>query len=197
MVKTSRRKASVVKVERILRGFLNVDKAVVRHSLFGGGEQTVERLSVDHGDSVAILVFDKSRGTVWLTEQFRYPTHAKGPGWLREIPAGLCDHGETPRRAARREAEEEIGIRPKKLEHIATFYLSPGVSTERVTLFFAAIDGRDTASATRAQDAGEDVRPLEVSAEALMAKARDGKVEDAKTLVAGLWLLAHRDRIGL
>ena len=193
------RTAVVKKVTRKLSGFLNVDEVVVSHPRYDGTRQTVTRLSLERGDSVALLMVDTKARTVWLTEQFRYPTLAKGPGWIVEIPAGTVKDGEEPDDCARREAGEETGHTPQKLERISTFYVSPGGTSERIVLYYAQVDGakRDAEMARRTQDKEEDILLVDMDVEEFMADARLGRIDDAKTLIAGLWLLANRERIGV
>jgi ADP-ribose pyrophosphatase len=193
------RTALVKRLKRVYTGFLNLDEAVVSHPRYDGGRQTVTRLSLERGDSVALLLVDRKRRKVWLTEQFRYPTLAKGPGWIVELPAGTVGAGEDPDETARREAGEETGIVPTALERVATVYVSPGGTSERIVLYYAAVDGAegDMAMARRTRDADEDIKLIEEDLEEFMDEARLGRMNDAKTLIGALWLLANRARLGV
>jgi len=193
-------KTAVVKrLRRVYSGFLNMDEAVVSHPRYDGGRQTVTRLSVERGDSVALLLVDRRSRKVWLTEQFRYPTLAKGPGWIVELPAGTVETGEEPDGTARREAAEETGLVPGALERVASFYVSPGGTSERIILYYAAVDGakRDMGMARRTRDPDEDIKLIEQDLDEFLDEARLGRIDDAKTLVGGLWLLANRERLGV
>lgn len=193
------RMAIVKRRHRVFSGFLNVDEALVSHSRYDGTTQEVVRQSLERGDSVAIALVDRQRHVVYLTEQFRFPTLDNGPGWLRELPAGEIRAGETASLAAAREAFEETGLTITKPEPIATFYPSPGGSSERIALLYAVVDGltRDEAGAAASQDAGEDIALIEEPLDRFFDNCREGRVLDAKTLVAGLWLLVHRARLNL
>lgn len=193
-------RSAVVEVRRrVFSGFLNVDEARVRHTRHDGGTQTVVRLSLERGDSAAIVLVDRARRLIYLTEQFRFPTLDKGPGWLRELPAGAVEPGETALQAAIRETFEETGFSVAEVEPVAQFYLSPGGSSERIALFCALVDGlgRDVAGAAAAQDPHEDIALVEAPLDDFLADCREGRVADAKTLLAGLWLIVHRERLGL
>lgn len=193
------RVAVVQQRQRVFSGFLNVDEALISHSRYDGGTQVVRRQSLERGDSAALALVDRRRQIIFLAEQFRFPTLANGPGWLRELPAGEIRAEETAAQAATREAFEETGFVVGRCEPIATFYASPGGSSERISLFYASVDGltADGAGATAARDAGEDIAIVEEPLERFFDDCRGGRVADAKTLVAGLWILAHRSRLGL
>ena len=58
-----------------------------------------------------VLPYDPVADAVVLIEQFRLPALAAGlDPVLVELPAGLCDDGETPETTARRETQEEMGL---------------------------------------------------------------------------------------
>ncbi len=193
------RTAVVESLRDIYAGFFRLEEAVVTHGRYDGGEQTIKRLSLERGDSVAVVLVDTRRRMVWLTEQFRYSTLKAGPGWLTEIPAGVVEEGEPPVDCARREIIEETGFSIFELEPIATTYVSPGGSSERLTLFYAPVDdvSRDADLAASLRDPDEDIRVIERDLDAFMDDARTGRMDDLKTLVAGLWLLANRERLGI
>lgn len=196
---TPSRVAVVKTLRRVFSGFLNIDEALVRHPRYDGASQEVHRLSLERGDSAAVALVDRARRVIFLTEQFRFPTLRNGPGWLREIPAGRIESDESAAAAGAREAFEETGFRPPVLEPIATFYASPGASSERIVLFLALVDGlpRDEAGAHSARDPGEDIAVIEQALDPFLCDCRDGRVVDAKTLVTGLWILANRARLEL
>ena len=68
----------------------------------------LDRETHDRGNGATILLCDRTRGTVLLTRQFRYPVYVNGhpDGMLLETAAGLLDEDE-PEVAIRREAVEE------------------------------------------------------------------------------------------
>lgn len=193
------RVAVVKEVHRVFDGFLKIDEATVSHPRFDGGRQTVKRQSMERGDSVAVMLVDRVEARIWLTEQFRYPTLSKGPGWIEELPAGMQSGDESFEETARREIAEETGLTIKDLEHATTFYVSPGGTSERIVLFYANVDGQtsDEGLARERRDAEEDIRLIETDIEEFMIAAQRGNIDDAKTLIAGLWLMANRERLSI
>ena len=137
-----------------------------------------DRDIVRHPGAVAVLAVHDD-GTVVLVRQFRAAigTH------LLEIPAGLLDvPGEVPEEAARRELAEEVGLAAAVLTRLTEFVAAPGMADERITLFVAtglSSIGNDLQGPEERHMTEERI-PL---AEAV-AMARDGRIADAKTIIA-------------
>lgn len=183
---------------RILDDIFQVDESYVRFERFDGSiAGPVRCLRFVRDDSVAAILFHRRLKRVILVQQFRYPTCEAGWAWTIEAVAGSLDLEETPEAGIRREIEEETGYRVEATTPIATFFVSPGGSTERVFLFYAEIDGPDRVpigGGLTTED--EDIRILSVSLDEARQLLVDGKVADAKTIIALQWLLASRTATG-
>jgi ADP-ribose pyrophosphatase len=108
--------------------------------------------------------------------------------WLLELPAGTLDKGKSPAETASLELVEETGYEAAKIEHIHTFRMSPGILDEQMHFFVAS-----HLKATKPQrEIGEQIDNLIVTWSEVDQLLRDGKVEDAKTLVALLWYMRYR-----
>jgi nudix-type nucleoside diphosphatase (YffH/AdpP family) len=178
---------------RILDDFFKVDEAYLRYERFDGTmTPVVRRLSLERGDSVAALLFNPRSNRMILVNQFKYPTYGKGPGWITETMAGMIDGDETPQSAARREILEETGYRVQSLEHISTFYLSPGGSSERIVLYYAEVDGDKASKGGGLATENEDIITVELTVEDALKQIENGEIADAKTIIAVYWL---RDRL--
>jgi ADP-ribose pyrophosphatase len=185
------RRVEVLEKERVYSGFFSLDRALVRYERFDGSmSKPVERLSFERGDAVGVLLHDPERDQVVLVEQFRYPVYAAGEaGWLLEIVAGMLQPGEDPVVVARTEALEEAGYEVGELEHLATCYLSPGGSSERVHVYAARIYIDQQASpGGGVRTEGEDTHLRIVSRAEAMGLLRAGAIRDAKTIIALLAL---------
>ena len=135
------REVQIEKKKRILDDFFKVDEVHLRYERFDGHmSPLVRRLNFERGDSVAVLIFNSKNQHILLVNQFKYPAYEKGPGWITETVAGMLEKNENPESAARREVEEETGYKVLKLEHISTFYVSPGGSSERIILYYVEVD---------------------------------------------------------
>ena len=137
---------------------------------------------LEHPGSVVVAALRDGR--VALVRQLRPAADA----WLWELPAGTLEPGEEPVEAARRELEEEAGLAARRLEVVASFFLAPGYSTERMTLLVAPDPEPARAHPEEGEMIGE-VRWFELEELARMADA--GQLQDAKTLAA-LFFLVRR-----
>lgn len=87
---------------------------------------------VRHPGAAAIVAVDEDEQVV-LIRQFR---HAVG-GFIWEIPAGVLEADEPPLDCARRELEEETGLRAADWVHLGSVFTAPGFCDERIQLFLA------------------------------------------------------------
>jgi nudix-type nucleoside diphosphatase (YffH/AdpP family) len=185
------KKVSIEQKRYILDDFFKIEEAYLRFEQFNGKmSPLVRRLSLERGDSVAVLIFNHNTGKLIMVSQFRYPTYQYKHGWTLEIIAGMVDPGEKPEETVRRELEEEIGMKIDELEHISTFYPSPGGSSERIYLYYSEVSG---SGAKYKQTGGlighgEDVKAMEITLEEAQAKIVSGEIVDAKTIIAIYWL---------
>jgi nudix-type nucleoside diphosphatase (YffH/AdpP family) len=169
-------------------------EATLRHERFDGEmSHEITRLKFERGDSVAVLMHDTDANTIILTSQFRYPTYRPDNGWILEIPAGSCEAGEAPDVTARREVEEEVGVNVEDVRHLMTFYVSPGGTSERILLYYAATrPEHQTGEGGGVLSEGENIRKLAVKVEDALRMIESGEIQDAKTIIALQWLQIQR-----
>jgi len=185
------KKVSIEQKRFIFDDFFKIEEAYLRFEQFNGEmSPRVRRLSLERGNSVGVLVLNKTTNKLILVKQFRYPTYQNQHGWTIEAIAGMIDPGETPEQSMRRELVEETGLKIEAFEHITTFYPSPGGSSELIYLFYSEVSG---AQAKYKQTGGllshgEDVKALEVTLEDALSKIKSGEILDAKTIIGIYWL---------
>lgn len=164
-----------------------------RHS--NGRWQRLQRETYDRGDGAALLLFNRTRGTVVLTRQFRFPAYANGlaDGMLVEACAGLLDN-EAPEVAIRREVQEETGFDVRMPRKVFQAFMSPGSVTERLHFFVAEYDAGDRVGAGGGNASeGEDIEVLELPLDRALAMIGTGEIQDGKTIM----LLQHAALVGL
>jgi nudix-type nucleoside diphosphatase (YffH/AdpP family) len=185
------RKVEIDRQRYLLNDVFRVEEVFLRFEKFDGTmSNTIRRLNFDRGDSVAVLVYNLDTQKLLLIEQFRYPTYHKGPGWIIETIAGIVDEGEPPEETARREAHEETGLNVENVEFIASFYPSPGGSSERIFLYYVEISGENAKHDAVGGLAfeNENIRTLEISLEDALEQVRKGEIRDVKTIMGIYWL---------
>jgi nudix-type nucleoside diphosphatase (YffH/AdpP family) len=144
----------------------------------------VSRQIEDHGAAIVILPYDPVRRTVMLVRLLRPAAlYAAGVRELIEAVAGIIDAGETPEITARREAMEEAGLKLGELEALAQVWASPGISTERMSLFLAPYGAADrVANGGGLEVEHEGITVLEMPAAQAWAMLKRGEIADMKTL---------------
>jgi ADP-ribose pyrophosphatase len=127
------------------------------------------------GNVSAVAGIDQA-GRVAMVEQYRPAVDAVT--W--ELPAGRCDLGEDPEAAARREFEEETGMRAETLRLLLRFWPAPGMSDEVMHLYL----GSDLSTGQQQPDADEEIlRVLWLTANQRQKALRSGQIADAKTVL--------------
>jgi 8-oxo-dGTP pyrophosphatase MutT (NUDIX family) len=149
-----------------------------------------EREVVRHPGAVAVAPVHDD-GTITLVRQYRA---ALGTA-IWEVPAGLRDvEGEPTDETARRELVEEAGLRASGLEHLATFHNSPGFSDEAVVVYLATglTEVPDDRQGVEEQHMEVDRIPVDEA----LAMVDDGRITDAKTVIALLAIARRRAGAG-
>jgi ADP-ribose pyrophosphatase len=142
------------------------------------GGVVAEREVVEHQGSVVVLPILPD-GRVLLVEQYRHAVRRS----LWELVAGGIEKGETPRRAAARELQEETGYRAATLKTLFDFYPSPGVMSERMFL----VEARGLRPAPSCPEPDEVITVGSFSLTQLRTMIRQNKIRDGKTFVGLLW----------
>jgi len=157
------------------------DVEEVYQSLDDGSQVT--RHVVRHPGAVVVLpLVDEDH--VCLIHTFRVAVNR----WLFELPAGTLEPNEPPLVTAGRELIEETGFEAAKVVHVHTFCMSPGILDEKMHFYVAS----QLTKLAPQREVGEQIVNHILSWAEVDRYLRDGKIEDAKTLVALLWYLRYR-----
>jgi ADP-ribose pyrophosphatase len=142
------------------------------------GGETFLRDIVHHPGAVAVVPIVDEGDAVLLVRQYRAPVE----GMLLELPAGKCDvDGEAAELTARRELEEEIGMRAGRLEKLVESYLSPGFCDERISIYMGLDLEPGTASAQGIEE--EHMTVEKVGMDEIPGLIASGAIKDAKTII--------------
>jgi ADP-ribose pyrophosphatase len=165
---------------------LNLDIDTVRFPSGSVGELEMIR----HPGAAAVLPFLSDPvgddPQILLLKQYRYAAD----GFLYEIPAGRLDPGEEPVNCARRELREETGCEAERIEHLYTFYTTPGFTDERIHAFVAV--GLTVGESRHEADEFITVEAMTLSR--ALGLIEGGEINDAKTALSILYAAGFKAR---
>lgn len=186
-------------VERVLAfdGYFKIIRYRLRHGLFAGGMgPLITREVFERGQAVAVLPYDPVLDQVILIEQFRPGAlGVEADPWLIETVVGIVETGEEIEDVVRREAEEEAGLHLQDLRPIARYFVSPGGSTETVSLFIGRVSSTNAGRFFGLAAEGEDIKVHVLGYETAMTWLQHGRIRVATTILALQWLALHREEI--
>lgn len=163
---------------------VNVDIDAVR--LPNGAEGELEM--VRHPGASAVVPFlsdaDSDDPQILLLKQYRYAADE----FIYEIPAGKLDGDEDPLVCARRELQEEAGCTADRIEHLYTFYTTPGFTDERIHAFMAT--GLQRGNTSHEKDEFMSLETMHLSR--ALELIRTGEIKDAKSALAILYVAGFR-----
>ncbi len=174
-----------IKKELLSDNWYTLNKFSFEYQKPDGSWEKQEREAYDRGNGAAILLYNKTKGTVVLTQQFRMPTYVNGNdnGMMIEACAGLLD-GDNPEDCIRKEVEEETGYRIHDVKRIYETYMSPGSVTEILYLFIGAYEDRmKVGEGGGSEHETENIEVLEYPFEKTLEMISTGKIQDAKTIM--------------
>ncbi|MEW5927407.1 MAG: NUDIX hydrolase [Gemmatimonadota bacterium] len=139
---------------------------------------------IRHSGAAAVLPVvgstDDEDPEVVLIRQYRYATD----GYIYEVPAGRPDRpGEDWELCARRELEEETGLRAGEMRKLTAIYTTPGFTDERIHLFLAT----GLEEGTQARDVDEFMDVVRLPFSKVLEMVRDGEIVDAKSICTILY----------
>lgn len=131
---------------------------------------------VVHFKNTAIGVVAVEDDFIYLVGQYRYPLDRYS--W--EIPEGGCPEGEDPLDAARRELEEETGLRANNWRKLGEAHLSNSVSDEFAVWYVAT----ELIQGERRPEGTEQLEVRRVSFEDAFRMVLEGEITDAISQLA-------------
>ncbi len=154
-----------------------------------GTWEAQHREAYDRGNGAVILLYNKIKGTVVLTCQFRMPTYVNGnsDGMMIEACAGLLEKGNAEE-TIKMEVEEETGYEIDKVKKIFESYMSPGSVTEILHFFIGEYnDAMKIGEGGGAVDETENIEVLEMPFKKALQLMETGDIKDAKTIMLLQW----------
>ncbi len=162
------------------------------HKEDGTWEKQVREV-YDRGNGAAILLYNREKGTVVLTKQFRMPTYMNGnpSGMMIEVCAGVLD-GDRPEDCIKKEVEEETGYRVREVKKVFESYMSPGSVSEILHFFIGQYDDQmKVGEGGGAAHETENIEILEYAFEEALEMIQNGTIKDAKTIMLLQYAKVH------
>ena len=181
--------------EVVHNGFARVIRLAYTYPLFQGGAAAVQDHEVVmRSNAVVVLPYDPIRDTIVMIRQIRSGLVAcdAAQPWLLELVAGVCDDEEEPLEAARRELLEETGLQTSALSHLASYWVSPGGSTEKIHAFCACVDSTKILDIAGLEEEGENIKVEVFSRVRAMEMLDRGDVINSASLICLQWLSRNR-----
>lgn len=187
----------VVEQRTCYQGFFRMEHYRLRHRRYDGGmSPLLSRELFERGHAAAVLPYDPVLDRIVLLEQFRIGAlGAPGGPWLLEIVAGIIESGETAAEVVEREMVEEAGCRLLALEPICEYLVSPGGTSERISLYCGRVDAAGAGGIHGLAAEGEDILVTTVSFDEAMALLASGRINSASPIIALQWLQLNRSRL--
>lgn len=198
---TRARDVEVVEQRAVYQGFSRLEIVRLRHRLFAGGMGVIiQRELLMKPEAVGVLIYDPKRDEVLMIEQFRVGALSESNPWQLEIVAGLVDsvdEDETLEAVVCREALEEAGVELRQVQKLMSYFMSPGGSNEKFTLFVAEADLSNAGGLHGLPEEGEDIRVAVLKSDEAFQALMDGRVSNAPALIALQWLMLNKQHLGI
>jgi len=162
------------------KGHFSVDELTVKSR---SGKEHKREVMV-RKDAVAAVVYDTTKKKFIFVSQWRPGSNSD----VLEIVAGTLDvPGEDPRDAMKREIDEEIGYKTNSIHLIDECYMSPGGSTEIITIYYCEVS-------EKIHDGGgledEDLDIIEMDLDDVLLT----RFKDAKTIIGINYIKYNKEK---
>lgn len=131
---------------------------------------------VEPGNAVIIIAVNENDEVIFI-DQYRETIE----NIALELPAGMIENGEDHKEAARRELEEETGIKAKNIEYLTSCYTSAGYTAEKIYIYLA----RDFEYGEQHLDETEEILAIrKIHIEDCMKMILEDKMDHASVYIA-------------
>lgn len=181
----------------LYQNFFCIKSYRVRHKRFREGwTSAFEREVFERNPVAAVIPYDPILDKVVLIEQFRIGAleDATSP-WLLEIVAGIKEEDESVEEMIHRELQEESGLRADELLKIYEFWVSPGGSSEHMTLYCAKVDASQAGGFHGVLQDEEDILVHVFDSHEVFKKLEKAEIKNAAAIIGLQWLQLHKETL--
>jgi len=152
----------------------------------------VTRELLKQGESVGVLIHDPTREEILLVEQFRVGAlEDEQSPWLYELVAGRLDQSRTLEQVAAQESQEEANVIIENLQKMYAYWVSPGGTDEKFTLFYAQADLSQAGGVHGLASEAEDIKTHIVKTTEIAGLLKKGLIKNSMTLIGLQWFLLN------
>lgn len=170
--RNSRKKAIVNRSKKVYEGRIF---DFVSESITLPNGSNADMAFIRHPGSTAIVPL-LDANTVVMELQYRHPAG----DYLLEIPAGTMEPGESPLDCAKRELEEETGLKASELIKLGKIHIIPAYSDEEIHVYLA----RGLTPSRQNLDDDEIIEVVNCPIDEALQMIADGKITDALTILS-------------
>jgi ADP-ribose pyrophosphatase len=165
------------------KGYFTVDELTLKTK----SGKNVKREVVVRKDAVAGVVYDTVKRKFIFVSQWRPGSNSE----LLELVAGTLDvPGEDPRDCMMREIDEEIGYKTDSIKLIDECYMSPGGTTEVITIYYCEVSEKIHEGGGLE---GEDLEIVEMDLNEVLST----RFRDAKTIIGVNYISQNRGKFSV
>lgn len=178
-------------------GHFKIEKYQLKFRLFDGGwSKPLTREVFERGHAAAVVMVDFLLDKIIFVEQFRIGALQQTANpWLLELVAGIFEKDEKPEQLIIRESKEEANVEVLDLMHVLDYWVSPGGSTEKVSLYCARVDASQSGGIYGLAEEGEDIKVWVLDLQEAYRLLAEGKINNAITLIGLQWLQLNEQRV--
>lgn len=175
----------------------HTEKTLSVQEIFSGHvvRLTLDKVELENGRSAmrevvhhrggACIAALTEKDELYLVRQYRYALGQE----LWELPAGKLEEGEDPFEAAKRELEEECGLKADQYIDLHPFYPTVGYCSEVIYTWLA----RGLHPVPMHLDEDEFLTPTKMPLEEVCRMVLNGEIRDGKTVAAVLKIKALKE----